>query len=171
MQKVSQFVSLTLLAVIFTVVSFQNFALATAEPAANNENNEDTALPSDLLPLSDAATLDLHASATLSPEQVSQPEVIFLYSFALPPDEQSFLGLKGEISLTSEMPVFNESLNTVATNTSGSCPADGTVFPNYAAVYSAYPSLVPLQSFILKNPDRGASKLAVDYTMPVGLPV
>jgi hypothetical protein len=95
--------------------------------------------------------------------------VIFLYSFHLPPDEQSFLGLSGEISLTSEMPVFNESLITVANITSDPCPADGSVFPNYTAIYNAYPNLTPLQSFILKNPDRGASKLAVDYTMPAGL--
>jgi hypothetical protein len=131
----------------------------------------------DSLPIADApqttgtATLDLHASATLTADQVTQPEVIFLYSFPLPPGEPSFQGLKGAVSLTSEMPVFNESLNTVATNTSGPCPADGSVFPNYTAVYNAYPNLMPLQSFILKNPNRGISKVAIDYTMPVGLPI
>ncbi len=115
--------------------------------------------------------LDLHASATLTAEQVTQPEVIFLYSFPLPPDAPSFLGLNGDVSLTSEMPVFNESLNTVATNTSGPCPADGSIFPNYAAIFTAYPNLLPLQSFILKTPDKGTSRVAIDYTMPVGLPV
>jgi hypothetical protein len=161
--RIDQCVVGTMLLLVL-ILTLQNFATAsdssgTLQSAVNAGNSADT------------ATLDLHASATLSPEQVSQPEVIFLYSFNLPPDEQSFLGLKGEISLTSGMPVFNESLITVATNTSGSCPADGSVYPNYTAVYSAYPSLTPLQSFILKNPGRGASKLAVDYTMPAGLPV
>ena len=156
--RIAKFVVASTLLLVF---AFQNFAKA----------NDSSAIPQPAVNNDDVATLDLHASATLTPEQVSQPEVIFLYSFNLPPDEQSFLGLKGEISLTSGMAVFNESLITVATNTSGSCPADGTVFPNYTAVYSAYPSLTPLQSFILKNPDRGASKLAVDYAMPVGLPV
>jgi hypothetical protein len=119
----------------------------------------------------DTSTLPLAASATLTPVQAQQTEVIFLYSFPLPPGEESFLGLRGEVSLTSPMPVFNESLNTVATNVSGSCPADGSVFPNYTAVYSAYPNLIPVQGFILKNPDRGTSKVDIDYTMPVGVPI
>ena len=119
----------------------------------------------------DTSTLPLTASATLTQNQAQQPEVIFLYSFSLPPGEQSFLGLQGEVSLTSPMPLFNESLNTVATNLSGPCPSDGSVFPNYTAIYDAYPNLIPLQSFILKNPDRGTSKVAIDYTMPVGLPI
>jgi hypothetical protein len=118
-----------------------------------------------------AQKLDLRASATLTAEQTQQPEVIFLYSFPLPPGQPSFLGLKGEVSLTSNQPVFNESLDTVATNTSGACPADGTTFPNYTAVYNAYPNLQPVQSFILKNPSKGTSKVAIDYTMPVGIPV
>jgi hypothetical protein len=156
---------------LFFILTFQNFgaaddSLATASP----QSGDSTALPSKV-PQIDTATLDLRASATLTAEQASQPEVIFLFSFPLPPGEPSFLGLKGAVSLTSEMPVFNESLNTVATNTSGPCPADGSVFPNYTAIYNAYPNLQPLQSFILKNPDRGSSKVAIDYTMPVGLPV
>jgi len=130
-----------------------------------------TALPSNTSPTADAAMLVLDASATLTASQATQPEVIFLYSFPLPPGEQSFLGLKGEVSLTSDMPVFNESLDTVAYNTSGPCPTDGSVFPNYTAVYNAYPNLLPLQSFILKNPARGTSKVAIDYTLPVGLPI
>jgi len=117
------------------------------------------------------ATLDLHATATLTPEQVSQPEVIFVYSFPLPPGQELFLGLKGELSLFSQQPVFNETLITVATNVSGACPSDGMTFPNYTALYGAYPNLIPLQSFILKSPLQGTNKLPVDYTMPAGLAV
>lgn len=127
-------------------------------------------LPGDVSQV-DTSTLALDATATLTAGQATQPEVIFLYSFPLPPGDQSFLGLKGEVALTSEIPVFNESLNTVAANPSGACPVDGSVFPNYTAVYKAYPNLQPLQSFILKTPVRGTSKVAIDYTMPVGLPV
>jgi hypothetical protein len=117
------------------------------------------------------ATLELHATATLTPEQVSQPEVIFVYSVPLPPGQELFLGLKGELSLFSQQPVFNETLITVATNASGACPSDGMTFPNYGALYAAYPNLVPLQSFILKSPIKGTNKLPVDYVMPAGLPI
>jgi hypothetical protein len=121
--------------------------------------------------IGDTATLALNAQASLTADQASQPEVIFLYSFPLPQGQQSFLGLKGYVSLISEKPVFNESLNTVAVNSTGPCPADGSAFPDYSAVYNAYPNLQPLQSFILKTPDKGVSKVAIDYTMPVGLPI
>jgi hypothetical protein len=144
---------------LFFILAFQNPGVADdSSPMASPQSG-------------DTASLDLDASATLTADQASQPEVIFLFSFSLPPGQPSFLGLKGAVSLTSEMPVFNESLNTVATNTSGPCPADGSVFPNYAAIYNAYPNLQPLQSFILKDPDRGTSKVAIDYMMPAGLPV
>jgi hypothetical protein len=120
---------------------------------------------------SSTATLNLHATATLTPDQVSQPEVIFVYSFPLPPGQELFLGLRGVLSLFSQKTDFNETLITVATNVSGACPSDGLTFPNYAALYAAYPNLLPLQSFILKSPLRGSTKLPVDYTMPAGLPV
>jgi hypothetical protein len=161
----------TLLCFIF-ILAFQNLAAADDSlPIAGAQSGDGTALPSDAPQIADTAMLDLRASATLTADQATQPEVIFLYSFPLPPGTPSFLGLKGVVSLTSEMPVFNESLNTVATNTSGPCPADGSVFPNYTAIYNAYPNIVPLQSFILKSPDRGVSKVAIDYTLPAGLPV
>ena len=133
------------------------------------------ALPSvatdDSLRTVDTATLDLSASATLTPAQATQPENIFLFSFPLPPGQQSFLGLQGDVSLTSAKPVFNESLTTVGANLAGPCPVDASVFPNYTAVYAAYPNLLPLQSFILKNPKRGTANVAIDYKMPAGLPV
>jgi len=140
------------------LLSFQNLSLAAA-------SNGD--------PAPDTVTLPLHASATLTAEQATQPEVIFMFSFPLPPGEQRFLGLKGSVSLVSltSHNLFNESLDTVATNLSGPCPADGTTFPNYTAVYAAYPNLQPLQSFILKNPLKGTSKVDIDYTMPAGLPI
>ena len=130
-----------------------------------------TAMPGNGTQMAATGTLDLAASGTVTAAQVPLPEVIFLYSFPLPPGQQSFLGLTGEVSMTSQAPLFNESLITVATNTSGSCPADGSVFPNYTAIYNTYPNLQPLQSFILKNPNSGTSSVAVNYTMPVGLPV
>ena len=117
------------------------------------------------------ATLDLRASATLTPDQVSQPEVIFTYSFRLPPGTQLFLGLKGALSLFSQKAAFNETLITVATNVSGTCPPNHLTFPNYTALYDAYPNLLPLQSFILKNPQQGTNELSVDYTMRAGLPI
>jgi hypothetical protein len=122
-------------------------------------------------PVADTGKLTLKASATLTPDQVRQPENIFLYSFALPQGKQNFVGLKGQIALTSQEAVFNESLISVATNTDEYCPANGSRFPNYDAVYSVFPNLHPLQSFILKSPDAGTSQLAIDYTMPVGVPV
>jgi len=146
---------------LLVIVLFQNLAVALRIDSPQEID----------APEENESTLALNASAILTARQATQPEVIFLYSFPLPSGVQSFLGLKGEVSLTSEMPVFNESLDTVATNVSGPCPADGTVLPNYAAVYKAYPNLLPLQSFILKNPVRGTSKVAIDYIMPVGLPV
>jgi hypothetical protein len=163
---------------LFFLLTLQGLALAGVgndSPSIANPPNADTVpgdpIQSDLPAITDTATLDLDASATLTADQVSQPEVIFLFSFPLPPGQPSFLGLKGEVSLTSEMALFNESLNTVATNTNGPCPTDGSIFPNYTAIYNAYPNLQPLQSFILKNPEKGVSKVAIDYTMPVGLPV
>jgi hypothetical protein len=154
------------------ILAFQNLAAADDSlPMAGAQIGDGTALQTDAPQIANTATLDLHASATLTADQATQPEVIFLYSFPLPPGPPSFLGLKGEVSLTSGMPVFNESLNTVATNISGPCPANGSVFPNYTAIYNAYPNIVPVQSFILKSPDRGVSKVAIDYTLPVGLPV
>jgi len=145
---------------LFGILVLHSFAVADDSPSTIQRSQP-----------ADTATLDLNASATLTPAQATQPENIFLFSFPLPPGEPSLLGLKGEVSLTSAMPVFNESLNTVGVNISGPCPVDGSVFANYTAVYAAYPNLIPLQSFILKNPDRGTSKVTIDYRMPVGLPV
>jgi hypothetical protein len=163
---------------LFFVLAFQNLGLANdgatldSSPPPAGRQSEAVATPStEPSQAVDMARLYLHASATLTADQVSQPEVIFLYSFPLPPGEQRFMGLKGNVSLTSQQALFNESLDTVATNTSGACPVDGTTFPNYTAVYNAYPNLQPLQSFILKNPAKGTSKVAIDYTMPVGLPI
>jgi hypothetical protein len=161
---------------LFLFLAFQNTGVV---PAAgqntlvldDNQSAASLALSGDVSEAAHRDTLDLHASATLTTEQVSQPEVIFLFSFPLPAGEQRFLGLKGNVSLTSQKALFNESLDTVATNTSGACPPDGINFPNYTSVYNAYPNLQPLQSFILKNPDKGVSKVAIDYTMPVGLPI
>jgi hypothetical protein len=153
------------------VAVFQSFATERDPMPVDNIADGSTPALNDPLPTADTASLDLFASATLTPEQATQPEVIFLYSFPLPPGEPSFLGLQGALSLTSKLSAFNESLTTIATNTSGPCPADGTVFPNYTAIYAAYPNLLPLQSFILKSPIRGTSKVDIDYTMPVGLPV
>lgn len=141
---------------------------AQRAPLASNDG--DPALATLPLP-ANTATLALHATAKITKDQVSQPEVIYLFSFPLPPGQQQFLGLKGDVSLASERPVFNESLNTVATSTFGACPADGSIFPNYTAVYNAYPNLQPLQSFILKAPERGISKVSVNYVMPAGLPI
>jgi hypothetical protein len=118
-----------------------------------------------------AGKLTLTASATLTPDQATRPENIFLYSFALPSGKQNFVGLKGQIALTSQQAAFNESLISVATNTAGYCPADGAWFPGYDAVYSVFPNLHPIQSFILKSPRAGISQMAIDYTMPVGVPV
>jgi hypothetical protein len=115
--------------------------------------------------------LTLSASAVLTPDQVAQPEDIFLYSFPLPPGRYNFVGLDGEIALNSPNAVFNESLISVAANMAGTCPANGSVLPNYPAVYNAFPNLRPLQRFILKDPDAGTSRISIDYTMPVGVPV
>jgi hypothetical protein len=129
-------------------------------------------IPSDPAdPVAETGMLRLKASATLAPDQVGQPENIFLYSFPLPAGKQNFTGLKGQISLTSQQSVFNESLISIATNTAGYCPANGSRFPNYDAVYSVFPNLQPIQSFILKIPDAGTSQMAIDYTMPIGVPV
>jgi len=171
------------LTVLFSLLALQNLSVAQAmagkAPAGDGSSccvhSDGAAADSDPAAQTagtpDTSNLPLHASATLTPDQVSQPEVIFLYSFPLPPGEQRFLGLKGAVSLTSQKALFNESLDTVATNTSGACPADGSTFPNYTAVYAAYPNLQPLQSFILKNPLKGTSKVDIDYIMPVGLPI
>lgn len=161
--------------VLFLLLVLQNLSLAEEQAFPPSVNTQDHApaesWSSAATEPAGTATLPLRASATLTPEQVSQPEVIFLYSFPLPPGEQRFLGLKGSVSLTSQKALFNESLDTVATNISGACPVDGSTFPNYTAVYAAYPNLQPLQSFILKNPQEGTSKVDIDYTMPVGLPI
>ncbi len=157
---------------LFSACVFQNLAAADdSPPAAGLQTGDVNTFSNEAQEETNPGSLDLLASATLTADQAAQPEVIFLYSFALPPGESSFLGLKGAVSLTSDMPVFNESLNTVATNISGPCPTDGSVFPNYAAIYAAYPNLLPVQSFILKNPNGGVSKVAIDYTLPVGVPV
>jgi len=147
-------------AAVFLFLAFSSLAVAGNDPAPDPESTN-----------GGNATLDLHARTTLTPDQVSQPEVIFVYSFPLPPGQELFLGLKGELYLYSPKSVFNETLITVATNTSGACPSNGVTFPNYTALYGAYPNLVPLQSFILKSPLQGENKLSVDYTMPAGLPI
>jgi hypothetical protein len=148
-------------------------AIASLSGCASVKGNPAVAeLPTDPAgPVADTGKLTLKASATLTPGQVGEPENIFLYSFPLPKGSQKFVGLKGEISLTSQEAVFNESLISVATNTAGRCPTNGSRLPNYNAVYSVFPNLHPLQEFILKNPDAGTSRIAIDYTMPVGLPI
>ena len=161
----------SVVAFLLLVLAFQNLAAATDSLAWADPQSDTEALAGNAPQPQDTASLALHAAATLTANQVAQPEVIFLYSFPLPPGEPKFLGLKGTISLISQSAGFNESLNTIATNVSGPCPGNGTAFPNYTAVYEAYPNLVPLQSFILKTPTKGISKIDIDYTMPVGLPV
>jgi hypothetical protein len=117
------------------------------------------------------ATIDLNASATLTSGQATQNEVIFAYSFPLPAGQQQFVGLQGSVSLISSLAAFNESLNTVAYNASGTCPADGSTFPDYTSLYGAFPNLQPLQGFILKSPDAGTSTVPISYTMPAGIPI
>jgi hypothetical protein len=172
MKNLTRIARLVLAMTLFLGVAvFQSFATDGDPTPVDNIADETTPALGDPLPAADTASLDLFASATLTSEQAAQPEVIFLYSFPLPPGEPSFLGLKGAVSFHSESSAFNETLTTVATNTSGPCPADGTTFPNYTAIYAAYPNLLPVQSFILKSPTRGTSKVDIDYTIPVGIPV
>src|SRR5579862_9867501 len=78
-------------------------------------------------------SLNLNASVTLSAQQATQPEQIFLYAFPLPAGSQSLLGLHGTLSMSSPAAVFNEALITVATQ-SGACPQSGGVYPNYTAL-------------------------------------
>jgi hypothetical protein len=53
----------------------------------------------------------------------------------------------------------------------GTCPANGTVYADYTALYAAFPNLQPMQGFILKNPNQGTADVMVDFQLPVGLPV
>lgn len=122
-------------------------------------------------PPSNIHTLPLNASATLTSSEAAQPENIFVYSFPIPAGNQLFLGLKGDISQTSQAAVFNESLITVATNIAGPCPVSGKVYPNYTVIFNTYPNLLPVQNFIQKSPVAGTTQLPIDYTMPVGVPV
>ena len=119
-----------------------------------------------------ATTLEMAASVTLSAEQANQPEQIFVYSFPLPAGQQTLLGLQGDVSMVSFMPaVFNQSLITVGTLPSGACPTSGTVYPSYDALYGAFPNIVPLQGFIVKNPDSGTADVTADIPLPAGLAV
>lgn len=109
-------------------------------------------------------------AVTLNGQQASQPEQIFLYAFPLPAGQQSFLGLRGTLSMSSPAAGFNESLITVAT-VSGACPQSGGVYANYTALFNALPNLQPVQGFILKDPNQGTASVAMNFTLPVGLPV
>lgn len=120
---------------------------------------------------SSAPSLALTASATLTPTQAAQPETIFLYSFPLPAGQQNFVGLSGSISMNSPSAIFNEALITVATNISGTCPTNGSVFPDYTTISNAFPNLLPIQGFILKSPASGTVQLPINYTMPIGLQI
>ena len=90
-------------AVLFLLFAVSALSLAGDEAVAASETAD-----------SNTSKLALRASATLTPEQVSQPEVIFVYSFPLPPGQELFLGLKGQLSISSPKAVFNETLITVA---------------------------------------------------------
>ena len=116
------------------------------------------------------STLSMQASVTLNAQQATQPEQIFLYAFPLPAGQQSLLGLHGVLSMSSPTPTFNEALITVATIAS-SCPQSGTVYSGYTTLFAALPSLVPVQGFILKDPNQGTANLTVSFQLPVGLPV
>lgn len=116
------------------------------------------------------SSLDLSASVTLSTAQATQFEQIFVYAFPLPAGQHNLLGLRGTLSISSPMPVFNETLITVATMP-GACPQSGVVYPSYSALYNVLPNLQPVQGFILKNPNQGTEDLAVNFRLPVGLPV
>jgi hypothetical protein len=124
----------------------------------------------DTMPPPSTNVLDMSASVTLTMEQAAQPEQIFLYSFPLPAGQQSLLGLQGDLSMVSSMPVFNQSLMTLAT-VPGACPPSGMVYPSYDALYAAVPNLLPLQGFILKNPNQGTADIVVDIPLPAGLPI
>jgi hypothetical protein len=117
-----------------------------------------------------ANTLNLSASVTMNAQQAAQPEQIFLYAFPLPAGQQSFLGLKGTLSMSSPTATFNETLITVATMP-GACPQSGGVYPSYTALYDTLPTLQPVQGFILKDPNQGATNVTVNFQLPVGLPV
>ncbi|HZS61592.1 MAG TPA: hypothetical protein VFA43_20120 [Gemmatimonadaceae bacterium] len=115
-------------------------------------------------------SLTLNASVTLTAQQATQPEQIFLYTFPLPAGQQSLLGLHGTVSMSAPSAGFNEALITVAT-IPGTCPASGGVYANYAAIYAALPTLQPVQSFILKDPNQGTTTLTVNFQLPATLPV
>jgi hypothetical protein len=117
-----------------------------------------------------ANTLNLSASVTMNAQQAAQPEQIFLYAFPLPAGQQSFLGLKGTLSMSSPTAAFNEALITVATMP-GACPQSGGVYPSYTALYDTAPTLQPVQGFILKDPNQGSTNVTVNFQLPVGLPV
>jgi hypothetical protein len=115
-------------------------------------------------------SLNLNASVTLSAQQATQPEQIFLYAFSLPAGQQTLLGLQGTLTMSSPTAAFNEALMTVATMP-GACPQSGGVYPNYTALGAALPNLTPVEGFILKDPNQGTTTVAVNFQLPAGLPV
>ncbi len=106
-------------------------------------------------------------------------EVVTLYSFPLPTDPQnaSFTGLMGSVSMTSATDVFNEVLYTIADDASGACPPDGTMYAAptasaaspYARISADYPALSILQQYILKLPSSGTTGSSNDFQLPANL--
>ena len=136
--------------------------LAALASACNSGNG--TTMPNGI------NSLSLNASVTLSTQQATQPEQIFLYAFPLPAGQQTLLGLKGTLSMSSPTAAFNEALITVATMP-GACPQSGAVYPDYTALGAAFPNLIPVEGFILKDPNQGTANVTVNFQLPAGLPV
>ena len=109
----------------------------------------------------------------------STTEVVTLYSAPLPADRlnQNFIGISGNIAMTSNTNVFNEVLYTVAVNLSGNCPANGTAYtmltpsdPSpYQQISIDYPNLLILQQYILKLPLSGTTQSINNFELPVNL--
>ncbi len=106
-------------------------------------------------------------------------EVVTLYSVPLPADRlnQNFIGIAGNLSMTSNTNVFNEVLYTVAANLSGNCPANGTAYtmpdpsaPSpYQQIFIDYPNLLILQQYILKLPLSGTTESINNFELPTNL--
>jgi hypothetical protein len=94
----------------------------------------------------------------------------YLYSFPLPAGQSLWTGLSGILTLQSLSNKFTEALISLTYLPSGSCPANGTNYSSYDALFKDYPLNI-LQGFILKQPVTGTSQLPLDLTLASGTPM
>jgi hypothetical protein len=77
--------------------------------------------------------------------------------------------MSGTLSLTNYGPNFVETLFTVTTTDISDCDMNGEEFYSYDDVYAAHPSMTPIQSVILKQPNAYTESMDINFSYSGGV--